>query len=110
MVKEIYLFFAFVTLLNVVSFILFYWDRRLQHRHRHSAGIPSHILITVALLGGALGELASMLVFHHKWHNLGYVITLPILVLVQAVLLYFLICGYMSTVVDGEAVQHIIPA
>ena len=106
--KEVYLFFSFIILLNIVSFILFQWDKRLLRHHR--SGISAQILMTIAFLGGALGELLAMLVFHHKWHHWGYVITLPILVLVQLIALWIFLKNYLSTTVDPVELQNFIPA
>ncbi len=51
-------------LVNVVAFILYGSDKRKAIRNKWRT--PESVLITVAWIGGAVGALLGMLVFHHK--------------------------------------------
>ncbi len=51
-------------LVNIITFILYGRDKRkaVQNKWR----TPESVLITVAWIGGAVGALLGMLIFHHK--------------------------------------------
>ena len=49
--------------------------------------IPERTLFLLALLGGGLGALFGMKVFHHKTMHKQFVIGIPAIMVIQAVLL-----------------------
>ncbi len=103
MSKELYLFFAAEIFLNVLTFILFYVDQQAHRRHpHHPHGVPSHILLTLAVLGGSLGELLGIIFLHHKRHHKEFTITLPILFVVQVTIIVTYLMGYFSDVVTSD--------
>lgn len=55
---------AYIILINVVSFILFFADKEKAKRDKWR--IKESTLYLVSFLGGATGSFAAMLLFHHK--------------------------------------------
>ena len=84
-----------ICLMNLIAFIMFGVDK---YKASHDLWrIPESTLILFAFLGGAVGALAGMKVFHHKTRKIKFTITVPVFtVLWTAVtlsLIYKLISG-----------------
>lgn len=70
--------------INVVTFAVYGIDKR---RARHGAWrVPEKTLFLLPLLGGSLGALLGMRVFHHKTKHWYFVWGIPAILLVQAAL------------------------
>ena len=100
MTKELLLAAAYVLFINFVTLIMFYVDKQEYRRHRHPHGISTHIFMTLAILGGSLGELLGMLFFRHKRHHKEYLIFLPIIFVIQVIIAAVILHMYFSTSVD----------
>lgn len=50
--------------INVITFLVFGWDKR--QSERDGSRIAERTLIAIALLGGALGALLGQQIFRHK--------------------------------------------
>ena len=64
-----------ICLMNLIAFILFGVDK---YKASHDLWrIPESTLILFAFLGGAIGALAGMKVFHHKTRKIKFRILIP---------------------------------
>lgn len=61
---------------NLTAFTLFGLDKRRAVRNQWR--IPEHTLMLSALLGGSIGALAGMSVFHHKTRKPKFFIGVPV--------------------------------
>lgn len=52
---------------------------------------PEGLLFLLAILGGSIGIYAGMFLFRHKTQKLYFIIGLPLLLLQQGMLLFFLL-------------------
>ena len=75
--------------LNLLLFILMGIDKRAAKRKKWR--IPERRLLTLGLIGGRIGGILGMLVFHHKTHRL-----------------YFIICYVVNVICWGLAFQYCI--
>ena len=77
---------------NLAAFAAFGIDKRKAVRHRWR--IPETTLLGLCLLGGALGGLAGMRLFHHKTRKARFFVGVPVMLALQlglgAALLFFL--------------------
>ncbi len=78
----------YAIVINVVSFVLFAWDKRLAQNHRRR--IRERNLLLASILGGSIGGLVSMHVFHHKTRHIKFKLGLPLIMFLQGCLLYYL--------------------
>lgn len=99
MEKEWYLFFAAEIMLNIITFVMFYIDKINHRRHPHHSGVSTHLFMTLAVLGGSLGEMLGMLLLRHKRHHREYLILLPIIFVVETIILWLVLRGYFSDTV-----------
>ncbi len=74
--------------MNLLSFLLFYVDK--QRAIRHEWRISEKTLFLSAIAGGSVGAIAGMYVFHHKTRHWYFVIGMPAILVVHAVILYLL--------------------
>ena len=60
--------------------------RAMEHRFR----IPEAVLFTIAIIGGSIGSLLGMLLFHHKTRKPLFRFGLPLILVVQIGLIILL--------------------
>lgn len=72
-------------LINVIGFGLMGIDKRRARKHQRR--IPEKTLFLTALLFGSLGSWAGMYVFHHKTKHWYFVVGMPLILVLQAVVL-----------------------
>ncbi|MGI5825076.1 MAG: DUF1294 domain-containing protein [Bacillota bacterium] len=60
----------FYVILNTAVFIVYGWDKLSAKRNWRR--VPEHILLFMGLLGGAVGGLLGMLVWHHKTRKIKF--------------------------------------
>ena len=86
---------AAVLLINLISFTAYGIDK---HRARKDKWrIPESTLLMLAFIGGALGALAGMLVFHHKTKHWKFKILVPLFLLLQLALAVWLAYRSMAS-------------
>ena len=73
---------------NASGFAIMLLDKNLARRHRRR--IPEALLLAFAACFGSLGVLAGMYVCRHKTRKPLFTITVPLLLLAQCAILYFL--------------------
>ena len=79
----------YILLCSLITFLLFGIDK-FKARH-HFYRIPERTLLLFSIGGGALGGLLGMWVFHHKIRHPKFFLSLPVMIFLQAVLLYLYI-------------------
>ena len=79
----------YLVLINIASFLLYGWDKGCaQHQWQR---ISEMTLLFAAAIGGSLGALVGMKIFHHKTLHLKFRLGVPLLLLVQAAGLFCLL-------------------
>lgn len=89
MPEFIYIYLIYLCIVNLIAFFIFGIDK--LKAKRDSYRISEKTLITICAVGGALGGLLGMMIFHHKTSKPKFVITVPMLVLVYGALTLWLI-------------------
>ena len=82
------IYYLFV--INVITFAAFGLDKRKAKKRKFR--IRESILLGLALIGGSLGAMAGMFLFHHKTRKPAFRIGIPVLFLLQGVI-WILIAG-----------------
>lgn len=75
-------------IINLVTFIIFGWDKRLAMKHKRR--ISENTLLGLTFIGGTLGAISSMLIFRHKISKKSFLLKLGGIILIQAIGIYFL--------------------
>ena len=71
------IYFGFI---NIISFIVYYVDKRLAIKHKYR--IPERVLIYLSVVGGSIGGYMSMMLFHHKTKHFKFMIINPIMIII----------------------------
>lgn len=72
-----YLILAYFAVINLIAFLLMAVDKRKAKKEAYR--IPEASLFASALLGGALGSCAGMLIFHHKTNHWYFQVFMPLI-------------------------------
>ncbi len=79
---------VYLIIINISTFIIFGIDKRRAVKNRWR--IAESTLFLLALIGGSIGAEAGMYVFHHKTKHLRFVIGIPLIFILQAVIAFFI--------------------
>lgn len=84
--KELLLFFAgiYLIVMNVIAFFAFGWDKR--KAKKGDWRISEKQLLYFVLLGGSVGALVGMKIFHHKTRKKKFSLGIPLLLILQVVI------------------------
>ena len=77
---------VYLSLINALALLLMLSDKLRAKKHRWR--IPESVLLASAALGGSLGALAGMWLFHHKTRKPKFYITVPLLRALHLFLFY----------------------
>ena len=86
-------FWIYLALINIVAFVLFGLDKR--RARRGAWRISEAALLGCALLGGAVGAWLGMKVFHHKNLHKRFRLGLPLLLILEAALVIWLLVRFV---------------
>ncbi len=75
----------YLAAINVITFIIFGADKARAAKGRWR--ISEAALILAALLGGSIGALAGMRIFHHKTKHRKFTIGIPVILALQIILM-----------------------
>ena len=78
----------YLSLIHALAFLLMLADKQRAKKHRWR--IPEAVLLGAAALGGSVGALFGMWLFHHKTRKAKFFITIPLLLAAQCALLYWI--------------------
>lgn len=79
----------YLTAVNITAFILYGRDKKKAERHEWRT--RESTLLLSAFLGGGIGSLLGMQVFHHKTKKWKFRILVPLAVLLWILLLWYLV-------------------
>ena len=83
------LIFYYLLVINIFTFLLFFIDKRKAIKHKWR--IKEDTLILLCILGGSIGGLFSMYLFHHKTRHIKFKLGVPFILIMQLILFYILI-------------------
>ena len=81
MLRLVTIYFA---LANIITFIIFWIDKKLARRNKNR--IPESTMILLSALGGAGGGFAAMHLFRHKTHKPKFFFTIPMLFVLHIII------------------------
>ncbi|MCR5674148.1 MAG: DUF1294 domain-containing protein [Lachnospiraceae bacterium] len=73
---------------NLIGFMLMGIDK--SRAAQGAFRVPESILFCIALIGGSIGCLAGMFLFHHKTRKLNFMIGMPLILAVQLFIVFLL--------------------
>ncbi len=88
--KSIFYLAGFLIVMNIIGFASMGIDKK--RAQRSAFRIPEATLFAIALIGGSLGSILGMRIFHHKTKHWYFKFGMPLILILQvlaAVLLHF---------------------
>ena len=82
---------TYLILINAVGFLIMLLDK--QKARRGGSRIPERTLLGTAIIGGSIGVTAAMYLFRHKTKHTKFSIGLPVILMLQAVAILWIICS-----------------
>lgn len=82
------IFNYYLILMNIIGFILILVDKIKACKNKWR--IKENTLLFISIIGGGIGELISMLIFHHKTKKNKFIIFIPLLILIQIIIYLYL--------------------
>ncbi|MGN0131202.1 MAG: DUF1294 domain-containing protein [Lachnospiraceae bacterium] len=79
---------VYVICMNLLGFIIMGIDK--YKAKKKTFRIPEATLFTVAIFGGSLGTTLGMFLFRHKTRHWYFLYGMPLILLIQAAIVYFL--------------------
>lgn len=74
----------YLTIINITGFAVMGIDKRKAIRHRWR--VRESTLFLIALIGGSIGSILGMRVFHHKTRHWYFAYGMPLILIVQILL------------------------
>ncbi len=75
-----------LVMINAVTFLIFGWDKfkaKYKEKHEHARRIPEKTLMALAAMGGSIGALLGMRVWHHKTLHKKFTVGIPVILTLQ---------------------------
>ncbi len=82
------IFNYYLILINIIGFILILVDKIKACKNKWR--IKENTLLFISIIGGSIGELISMLIFHHKTKKNKFIIFIPLLIIIQSIIYLYL--------------------
>jgi uncharacterized membrane protein YsdA (DUF1294 family) len=79
----------YLAIINVITLIAFGIDKALAIGHL--SRISEATLIVLAMMGGSIGGLLGMSIFHHKTLKVKFKLGIPLILIIQLVILYVIV-------------------
>ena len=79
------IFYAYILVISLVTIVLTIYDKVAAKKRRFR--ISEATLMLCGVFGGAVAELITMLLIHHKTRHIKFMLGLPLIILAQAILL-----------------------
>ena len=75
--------------LNLIGFVIMGIDK--WRARKQAFRVPEATLFLIALIGGSIGSILGMYAFRHKTRHLSFVIGMPLILILQLAVLFFLL-------------------
>lgn len=76
----------YLTVVNIIAFIAYGVDKRKARKNQWR--IPEKNLLFLAVIGGSVGALAGMYIFHHKTLHKKFTVGVPVILVLQIIFIY----------------------
>lgn len=80
---------VYFIVINLIGFLSMYLDK--YKAKKHLWRIPEATLFIIAIIGGSIGSILGMRIFHHKTRHWYFVYGMPAILIVQIALVLLLL-------------------
>ena len=87
--KVIAILSIYFIIINLIGFLSMYLDK--YKAKKHLWRIPEATLFIIAIIGGSIGSILGMRVFHHKTRHWYFVYGMPAILIIQIAVVLLLL-------------------
>ena len=82
-------FLIYIFIINTLSFILMYIDKRRAIKNKWR--VSENTLMLISILGGSIGSILGMYKFRHKTKHLKFKLGNPAILIIQLTIIFYLL-------------------
>ena len=84
------IFLAYIAIISLISIIVCIYDKKISKKNRVELRTPEKTLLLLSALGGSVAMYITMLTIRHKTKHVKFMLGIPVIMALQAVLVYLL--------------------
>ena len=81
----------YLAIISLVSIVVCIYDKKISKKGRVELRISEKSLLILSALGGSVAMFVTMLLTRHKTKHVKFMIGIPLIIILQAVIVYLLI-------------------
>ena len=85
----IFIILIYLVFINIITCIVFGVDKRKAKKGKWR--VPEAALILLSVIGGSIGALIGMHLFHHKTRKAKFKVGVPVILILQIILVIFIV-------------------
>ena len=74
----------YIITINIISFLTYGFDKYAAIKNKQR--IPEKVLILLSIVGGSIGSILGMIIFHHKTKKVKFITLNPLILIIQVIL------------------------
>lgn len=90
----LYIAVGYFCIISITASLITIYDKLISMKKGKKMRIPEAALIFIACIGGCLAMLITMLIIRHKTQHSKFMIGLPIILFMQAIVVIYILVNY----------------
>ena len=79
--------------INLIGFLAMFIDKKKAEKNKWRT--PENTLLTITAIGGGIGSIIGMYIFHHKTQKVKFVLMFPIITITEYIMIIYLVVKYV---------------
>ena len=84
------IFAAYIIVMSLISIIVCFYDKKISKKNRVELRVPEATLLGLSALGGSVAMFICMLLIRHKTKHFKFMVGIPVIILLQAAVIFAL--------------------
>ena len=84
------IFLAYIAVISLISVIVCIYDKKISKMNRVELRTPEKTLMLLSALGGSVAMFITMQIIRHKTKHVKFMLGIPLIIIVQAVIVFLL--------------------
>ena len=84
------IFLAYIAIISLISVIVCIYDKKISKKNRVELRTPEKNLMLLSALGGSVAMFITMQIIRHKTKHVKFMLGIPLIIIVQAVIVFLL--------------------
>ena len=81
---------AYIAVISLISIVVCIYDKKISKKNRVELRTPEKTLLLLSALGGSVAMFITMLIVRHKTKHVKFMLGIPLIMIVQAGIVYLL--------------------